>query len=263
LTIPDRRLRLRCLTLWIAVCLPLLAGSALTGAATAQSLIERMVSPGALSNAHAKLEATCTNCHRAFSRQAQSALCLSCHKDVAADAATQSHFHGRSLEVRGSQCRRCHVEHRGREASIVFGTPELFDHRATDFPLTGAHIGVACGRCHAAKAAFRSAAKDCHACHAAVDPHQGQLGPDCAKCHVTGRWTLIAPWPHLLWPLVGAHREAACRSCHAGPRFVGLPTTCVGCHRQDDVHRGKLGPKCASCHSPVAWEQRRRKPVRH
>jgi hypothetical protein len=230
--------------------------------AQAQSLIERMVMPGPLSGAHAKLEATCTSCHRAFSREAQSALCLTCHKDVAADIATQTHFHGRSREVVGSQCRSCHAEHKGREASIIFSTPELFDHGATEFALTGAHVGVACGRCHAPKTSFRSARTECHACHAKDDPHKGQLGPKCETCHFTERWTRTTPWPHLLWPLVGAHKTAACHACHAGPRFVGLPTTCVGCHRQDDIHRAKLGPKCAKCHIPTGWKDLRTRPAK-
>ncbi len=231
-------------------------------AASAQSLIERMVMPGALSNAHAKLEATCTNCHRAFSREAQSALCLSCHKEIAADAATRTHFHGRSAEVMGSQCRRCHAEHQGRDASIIFGVPELFDHASTEFALTGAHIGVACGRCHAPKTSFRSARTECHACHAKDDIHKAALGPKCETCHFTERWTRTTHWPHLLWPLLGAHKKAACHACHAGPRFVGLPKTCVGCHRQDDIHRAKLGARCDTCHTPTGWKNLRTKLIK-
>ena len=242
----------RWLTISVAVVLYLM-----TQAAGAQSLIERMVMPGPLSSAHARLETSCTNCHRAFSREAQSPLCLACHKDVAGDVATHTHFHGRSAEVIGSPCRSCHAEHKGRDASIIFSTPELLDHGATDFPLTGGHVGVACGLCHAPKASFRSARTGCHACHAKDDPHQGQLGPNCAKCHFTDLWTRTTPWPHLLWPLLGAHKGAACHACHAGPRFVGLPTTCVGCHRQDDTHQARLGPRCDACHTPEGWDDLR------
>jgi hypothetical protein len=234
----------------------LIAVGVLLCAATAahgQSLLERMVMPGPLANAHAKLETSCANCHQAFSPEAQSALCLACHEDIATDRATRRYYHGRSTEALTSQCRRCHSEHQGREASIIFSTPELFDHTSTEFPLTGAHIGVACGRCHVPKAAFRAARSDCHACHASEDPHQGALGPKCETCHRTQRWSETTPWPHLLWPLVGAHKVAACHACHAGPRYVGLPKSCVGCHRQDDFHRNKLGPNCAKCHTPVAW----------
>ena len=248
----ERCVPWRLLMMFVVLCLCVSARTA-----SAQSLIERMVMPGPLSSAHAKLETTCTNCHRAFSREAQSPLCLACHKDVAADAATHTHFHGRSAEVVGSQCRSCHAEHQGRDASIIFSTPELFDHGATDFALTGAHVRVACGRCHGPKEAFRAAKTVCNACHAKDDPHKGQLGPVCAKCHVTERWTRTTPWPHLLWPLLGAHKQAACHACHAGPRFVGLPQTCIGCHRQDDVHRAKLGPRCDTCHTPKDWQELR------
>ncbi len=225
--------------------------------ACAQTLFERLVMPGPLSTAHAQLEAICTNCHQAFSREAQSPLCLGCHNTVAVDVATRTGFHGRSREVTGSQCRRCHTEHQGREASIIFVTLDLFDHSATDFALTGAHIGVACGRCHAPKSKFRAADTACHGCHAKDDPHQAELGANCASCHGTVNWTKTTFWPHSLWPLQGAHKKAACMACHAGPRFVGLPKTCIGCHRQDDVHRTKLGPNCAVCHQPTGWQDLR------
>ena len=234
------------------LCLALLAHGAL-----GQSLLERLVMPGLLSSAHAQLEATCTNCHQAFAPEAQSPLCLACHQDVASDIAARKHFHGRSPEVAGSQCRRCHTEHQGRGTSILFFTPELFDHAQTEFALTGAHIGVACGRCHDPKLKFQAARSACHACHANDDPHKGELGPKCETCHVTVSWTQTTPWPHLLWPLLGAHKLAVCHACHAGPRFVGLPKTCIGCHRPDDAHRGKLGVKCANCHKATDWQDLR------
>ena len=231
------------------VCFLLIAS-----AATAQNFLERIIMPGPLSAAHAKLETVCTNCHQAFSREAQNALCLTCHKSTASDMAARKGFHGRNPEIAGSQCRRCHTEHGGRDASIVFFTPELFDHAQTDFSLTGAHIGVACGRCHEPKQKFKTGKIDCFDCHSKDDPHKGELGEKCADCHVAASWSKTTPWPHTLWPLVGAHKQADCHSCHAGPRFVGLPKSCVGCHRNDDVHRGKLGNRCAKCHKSTTWE---------
>ena len=52
---------------------------------TAQTVIERLVSPGPLTEAHAKYEKTCNQCHTAFDKNAQASLCLDCHKDVAKD----------------------------------------------------------------------------------------------------------------------------------------------------------------------------------
>jgi Cytochrome c3 len=218
-----------------------------------QTLFERLAMPGPLSAAHAKLETTCTACHQAFSKEGQSPLCLGCHKDVAADTAAQSGFHGRSPAVTRTQCRHCHTEHQGREATISFFDPNLFDHSLTNFALTGGHVGVQCAACHDPGRTFRIPSSTCSDCHAKDDPHKGELGAKCANCHNPASWQKTTPWPHVLWPLLGAHAKTACHACHAGPRFVGLPKTCIGCHKQDDVHRAKLGPQCATCHKPTRW----------
>ena len=36
--------------------------------------------------------------------------------------------------------------------------------------------------------------------------------------------------------------------------WVGLETTCVSCHRADDVHRGSLGESCERCHDCKGWK---------
>lgn len=56
--------------------------------------------------------------------------------------------------------------------------------------------------------------------------------------------------------LAGRHTGLACVKCHphaddaslkeGDRRFLGLSWACTSCHR--DVHEGKLGPDCASCH---------------
>jgi hypothetical protein len=53
------------------------------------------------------------------------------------------------------------------------------------------------------------------------------------------------------WPLVGKHAAIkTCESCHPGRRYHDTPKSCgsVGCHKNDDVHQGKLGNKCETCH---------------
>ncbi len=47
--------------------------------AMAQNPLERLVSPGPLSRAHEKLEATCNVCHESFNKAGQPAKCLDCH----------------------------------------------------------------------------------------------------------------------------------------------------------------------------------------
>ncbi len=223
--------------------------------ANAQNIIERLVNPGPLADVHAKLEATCNSCHTPFTRATQNALCLDCHKPVNADVAAHTGFHGRNREIERSQCRRCHTDHKGRDAPIVFLDRPLFDHTQTDFPLTGAHIGVACESCHAAGKPFREAKSGCADCHADDDVHKGRLGAQCADCHVTVIWSKITRFDHnkTKFPLLGQHAKADCRSCHAGDQLVGLPVTCIGCHKQDDVHKGKFGTACQDCHKNDSW----------
>jgi len=54
--------------------------------------------------------------------------------------------------------------------------------------------------------------------------------------------------------LRGSHLEVACGSCHeTGKKYREAPSACIDCHRSDDVHKGKLGAKCADCHSETGW----------
>ncbi len=105
---------------------------------------------------------------------------------------------------------------------------------------------------------------------------------DCASCHPDHAGTdfkLIA-WPggsrdkfdHQLagWALEGKHAEAKCEDCHTlkfrtgqaaalskrtgSAGWVGLETTCVSCHRADDVHKGSLGESCDRCHDSKGWK---------
>jgi len=229
----------------------------LVAVAGAQNIIEQLVNPGPLASVHAKLEATCNACHTPFSRQTQNALCLSCHKPIASDLEAHSHFHGLGAEVSRSQCRRCHTDHQGRDADILFFDPELFDHGLTQFPLTGGHLGLGCQSCHPAKAKFRDAPTSCSACHGKDDPHNGQLGNDCARCHGTANWrktTTTFDHDKTKFPLSGAHAKIECRSCHAGKKYAQLPLACIGCHNADDVHNGSLGAKCQNCHATDGWK---------
>ena len=97
-----------------------------------------------------------------------------------------------------------------------------------------------------------------------VDPHAGQMGPTCEKCHdaEAGRWRVrpdVGARPDAVPPSVGTwlcHAEAVPRArgggrlprapagvfgCHednlrrrAEPRDLALPRDCERCHRTDD-----------------------------
>ena len=58
--------------------------------------------------------------------------------------------------------------------------------------------------------------------------------------------------------LRGKHQQVRCASCHSPKtKHRDTPSTCVGCHRKDDPHKGELGAKCETCHSESAWKEAR------
>ena len=225
------------------------------GGAVAQNPLERLVSPGELSNPHAKLEATCASCHETFNKGAQPAKCLACHKDINWDVQNKRGFHGRSPEVAKTECKVCHTEHEGRNTAIVKLNEKTFDHRFTDMPLLGQHAKVQCAECHQKGVKHAKAPTDCVSCHKPDEPHMGRLGTACATCHVVSGWKTVS-FDHAKtqFSLKGKHATQACASCHVNQQWKGLQTQCVACHAKDDAHEGKLGKDCASCHSETAWK---------
>jgi hypothetical protein len=217
--------------------------------------IETLLMPGKVAKAHAKFEETCSNCHDRADRSRQSALCLDCHKDIAADVRRKGGFHGRLAGIATGQCTACHGEHLGRDADITKLDPSTFSHGATDFPLEGAHLTVACESCHTPRTAYRKASPVCGTCHRKDDVHQGQLDQNCGVCHSAIAWA-GARLDHdkTSFPLRDAHRQVSCNACHVSGKYDGTPTRCVGCHMPDDVHVGVRGNDCASCHTTVEWK---------
>lgn len=195
-------------------------------------------------------------------------LCADCHKPVPAGSTMPVKY-----RFEDRTCTACHEDpHKGEfraqmEAKRANGSPagceachttrtwkELnrFDHSKTDFPLLGAHRGVACMDCHRPPAMettlknvdFKSASKKCSGCH--VDPHAGQFASrkdvaDCSSCHDTARWK-PAQFDHdkrTPFSLSGAHRNVACQDCHKVTREVAgktvlfykpTPRACSACH---------------------------------
>jgi len=155
-------------------------------------------------------------------------------------------------------CRSCHTEHLGREADIVTLDVETFDHRASDFPLRGAHRRADCLACHEAGTKYRDASDTCIACHAEDDAHQGQLGEDCASCHSDdGDDSRQAHFDHdaTRFPLGGKHVDVDCVLCHPSDDYKAAPTDCRGCHSVNDVHRGRFGESCGDCHGTRSWKR--------
>ncbi len=220
--------------------------------------LESLLMPGEVSQAHAKIEQECSNCHDRKNRERQPQLCLTCHKDVAADIASKHGYHGIVANRPSVQCGACHTEHRGRDADIVKLDPGLFDHAFTDFPLSGAHANVTCTQCHVPGKRFAAAPSQCIDCHKQDDPHAGKLGSNCDSCHSNSSWP-ATKFDHAKtsFPLLGAHADLTCAKCHANEHFKGAPTQCVACHATDDVHQGARGTACSNCHTAQSWNNSR------
>ena len=222
--------------------------------AQAQTVIERLVSPGPLTKAHEKYEKTCNQCHTAFDKSAQASLCLDCHKDVAQDFQRAMGFHGKAPDTQNTPCKACHTEHEGVAFDISEFDQKTFDHAFTDYALKGGHKNVDCAQCHSAEKKFRDAPVDCIACHKSDDPHKGQLGDDCQSCHNVNDW-LQVDFDHgkTDFPLFGKHRSVKCAACHIDNVYEDLPAKCIDCHQKDDSHNGKFGADCESCHDASSW----------
>ncbi|MGJ4903086.1 cytochrome c3 family protein [Bradyrhizobium sp. HKCCYLS2058] len=241
----------------VAVVVAVLAGVAMLSAGgRAQTLLEKLVMPGPLVEKHAKLESECGKCHEAYTRKAQSGLCLDCHKEIAVDRRQRERLHGRDQAALSQECRQCHTDHKGRGTDIVQLDKETFNHDMTNYRLVDAHKTVPCAGCHVAKVKFRNAPSTCFECHKAIDPHRGRLGERCENCHTAVKWRATKEFDHTKtrFPLVGAHKSVACATCHSGQQYKDLPTSCGSCHRLQDVHGGRFGDKCETCHDQDKWK---------
>lgn len=189
----------------------------------------------ALIGAHAK--ATCHACHAGEFYKELPANCVSCH---AMQDVHEARF--------GEGCEQCHSSANWKHTG--------FDHgKFTKFPLAGAHATAACSQCHGAKLTSKLPLA-CVACHQKQDLHRGQLGDNCAACHQTAAWRSDVLFDHALtrFPLTGQHAAVACEACHTSPAFKDAETACVSCHKDSDVHEGRLAAKCEACHAASAWK---------
>jgi hypothetical protein len=216
--------------------------------------IEKLIMPGPVSQPHAAIESECSQCHNLADRERQNALCLTCHKEIAEDFRGKSGLHGHVRQAAASQCRGCHTEHLGRDASITRMSQAGFSHDLTDFPLQYAHVALTCDSCHKPGESRRQAPSACNGCHARQDAHRGALGSDCATCHDARSWQK-ARFDHAAtaFALTNRHLETSCVACHPGDRYKGTPRECLSCHTPDDVHKGAQGKECGNCHTTADW----------
>jgi len=140
---------------------------------------------------------------------------------------TKCHDVGR--EIAGPKCLECHSEIRS-----------AIDRK------TGYH----------AVTAARQACVDCHKDHLGREAATYRFDPEKFDHDLTG------------FSLAGKHGTVRCSECHTGKflkdsrvreiasthsrqTYLGLGIRCADCHA--DVHKGRFGPECSTCHNPAGW----------
>lgn len=192
-----------------------------------------------LTGAHAS--AACKSCHQEKNGQTKwrdaPGRCDSCHRNDSP--------HGDQIT---GNCDACHTTDNWRKTTG-------FDHSTTTFALLGKHATAPCASCHASQK-YRFADTRCVACHRVADVHLGRFGEDCGRCHTEQGWK-NARFDHsrTAFALTGAHRQTSCNACHNGSFGAHkLATDCATCHSDRDIHLGRNGKECGSCHTTTRWK---------
>jgi hypothetical protein len=225
-----------------------------TTTAWAPAQFDHNLSSFPLTGAHVNVN--CAACHTNGQYSGTPQECYACHQADYEGAQNPNHVAGNYSH----ECATCHT--------TVAWQPASFDHSATDFPLTGAHVSASCTQCHV-NGQYNDTPTECFACHepdynGAQDPNhaQDQLPHACQECHTTNQWT-PSTFSHDAtgFPLTGAHVSANCSACHVNGQFQGTPTECYSCHEQ--AYTGVSDPNhvadnfshaCLQCHTTVAWQ---------
>ncbi len=132
-----------------------------------------------------------------------------------------------------------------------------------------------CNKCHVR---FNRAGQDklCGDCHKEVardvaqkQGYHGRAKDDkfCRECHAEhkGRDARVVDLDEKKFDhrqtdylLKGKHVETECNKCHLpGKKYRNTQAMCIACHKKDDEHKGKLGTKCADCHTEDSWKEAR------
>jgi len=168
---------------------------------------------------------SCEKCHLNGVFKGTPTDCYSCHKQ-------QDKHNGQF----GTDCGACHKPTSWGDST--------FDHNKSKFPLTGAHNGVSCTKCHQ-NAQFAGLSTDCASCHADPAFHAGLFKNACSDCHTTTAWSPAQFNLSHPQPTNGGeggsgvrHGGASCRDCHT----VNLSTaTCTKCHDSNNPGDGGGG----------------------
>ncbi len=144
--------------------------------------------------------------------------------------------------------------------------------------------GKDCLKCHeAGKGISDSKCMDCHKeIRKSFESKKGFHGINtqaCIKCHSDHKGREfestvvdIKTFDHMKmtgYSLEGKHADIKCLECHKEkrqdkvtrknePRFIGQVSSCISCHKKDDVHfyKGEFAKKdCNACHGNKSWKE--------
>jgi len=146
-------------------------------------------------------------------------------------------------------------------AEAQWDTPNRAFHKATAFPLEGAHQTVPCASCHL-NGVTKGTPTACESCHwerRQDDVYRLRLGSNCASCHTATAWNAVK-WNHGTMtgmPLNASHQTVGCDGCHKSAMFAEVKVSCLECHQRDynaakdpDHLAAGFSTTCVSCHKP-------------
>jgi hypothetical protein len=193
-----------------------------------------------LLNKHSQVK--CTSCHLDGKFKGTSRLCNTCHRKD-----------DKHKGIFGIKCEDCHNEKKWSETQFDHDTKSVY-------PLLPKHNQIKCAGCHKddwVKGKLKTA---CISCHQRDDKHTttAGFGTKCETCHIERDWKEIV-FDHdrkTRKLLQGKHKQAKCVSCHKSGRLLDkMPMLCVDCHEKNDMHKGKFGPMCGTCHNERNWKE--------
>ena len=198
---------------------------------------------------------SCSECHPEGVMKGTPTACEACHWYRKQDDRYQ-------LQL-GIHCEECHTPSGWKPIK-----PDAWSHEQDGgFLLEGVHKTLDCFQCHKGRI-FSSQSNECMDCHRedynrVDDPNHvlEQFPTDCRICHNMNHWE-GAIYAHLIFPLNGMHKTAACNSCHQNNQYSGTPTDCIVCHLAE--YNNTTSPNhiqanyptdCEICHgnSAVDW----------
>lgn len=252
------------ITLVVIIAAELLSGNTLFTAGALNAQPGRTM--GGISS-HAEMGGDCGLCHAApWDADKMSDRCMACHENIREEQQDPESIHGAiAASNSDSECRDCHPEHNGPNASLIADEIKGYPHEKSGFLLT-AHrrttdgIPFHCRDCHAER--FSNFDQDtCTQCHQAIDrgfmdAHRQDFGDNCQVCHDGADRFSGFNHSQTNFTLDGEHFKIACSGCHINarkPADLGiLPVACEACHRPENPHREKF-PSCGECHTSAGW----------